>query len=71
MDTFSLTSVNYCLFGLRETLLGLTAAPLLPFLLGPKLLDVNGKVDTAHDAARGLPVQESVAELQPNAAKKM
>lgn len=49
-----LTSVNYCLFGWRGTLC-LTAAPLLlPFLLGPKLWNVNGKVDAAHGAACGL-----------------
>lgn len=52
-DTFSLTSVNYYLFGLRETRLCLTAA-LLPFLLGPKLWNVYGKVDAAHSAACGL-----------------
>lgn len=54
MDTFSLTSVNYCLFGWRETLLCLTAAPLLPFLLRPKIWNVNGKVNAAHGAACGL-----------------
>lgn len=53
-DTFSLTSVNYCLFGWRETLLCLTAAPLLSFLLGPKLWNLNGKVDAAHGPACGL-----------------
>lgn len=54
MDTFSLTSVNYCLFGWRETFLCLTAAPLLPFLLRPKIWTVNGKVNAAHGAACGL-----------------
>lgn len=52
--TFFLTSVNYCLFGWRGTLLCLAAAPLFPFLLGPKLWNVNGKVDAAHGAACGL-----------------
>lgn len=51
---FSLTSVNYCSFGWRETLLCPAAAPLLPFLLGPELCNVTGKVDAAHGAACAL-----------------